>query len=629
MSDMLNIGSSALLAYRTALNVVSQNIANANTTGYSRQRVDLQSVPGATSPNASVGNGVTVQTVQRLGDGFLQQQLVADDSSYNRINTFQTYAAQADSLLSAAHAGLSAPLQQFATALNGLASDPSSSAARQTLLSSAQSLSGTFNSLQQQLSGLEDQSNSDLSTAVGQINTYASQLATLNGLISQATAQGNGQQPNDLLDQRDQLLRNLGSAVGISTTSNADGSVNVFVGNGQALVLGNTANSMSLQPDVYGQSQDLVLNSGSTKTVVTNAVSGGNVGGLLDVRREVLDPAMNQLGQLATAMASAVNAQHAQGMDQYGQLGGALFTQPLPQVSAASSNSGSASVAASVSDASALGTSDYVLKFDGSQWSLSDRSSGATVPMTGAGTSASPFKAAGVSLVVSGSAAAGDRYLVQPTHSAAAQIGTAITDVRRIAAASPVQTKAVAGNSGSGTIGSASVLDASNSALLSTATIQFTSASTYSVNGAGSYAYVSGGDIDVNGLRVQISGVPANGDSFTLSANSGSSGDNSNAKALAALGNAKLLNGGTDTFSTANASLVSQTGAAAASAQSQLTAQGAIRDQAQTSRDSMAGVNLDEEAADMMRFQQAYQAAAQVIATSNTLFQSLLSAVHG
>lgn len=628
MSDMLNIGSSALLAYRTALNVVSQNIANANTPGYSRQRVDLQGVPGVTLPNGSVGNGVQVQTVQRLGSGFLQQQLVSDDSGYNRINTYQGFAAQADSLLSGSNAGLAQPLQQFFSSLNSLTSGSTSTATRQALLSSAQTLSATFNSLQQQLGSLDSQISSGVGTTVTQINGYATQLAQLNTGIAQATPQGNGQPPNDLLDQRDQLLRNLGSAVGISTTTGSDGSVNVFLANGQALVLGGSANSLSVQSDSFGQNQDIVLNSGTSKSVVTSQLSGGSLGGLLDARREVVDPVVNQLGQLAVTLASAVNAQHAKGMDQYGQLGAAFFTPPTVAVSASAGNSGSGSIAASISDTSQLSASDYLASYNGSGWSLIDRNSGASVALSGSGTAASPLTGAGLSLVISGTPAAGDQFLVQPTHFAAANLQVAITDPARIAAAAPVQASAGSANSGSATIGAAVVTDVGNANLLSASTIQFTSATTYTINGGGPNTYSSGGSISVNGVQVRISGTPAAGDTFTLSASKGSSGDSSNAQLLANISSQTLLDGGVDTLSTANAAMVSKVGAQAQQAQSQLNAETSIRNTDQSQRDSISGVNLDEEAASMMQFQQAYQAAAQVIAASNTLFNSLLSALH-
>ena len=629
MSDMLSIGSSALLAYRAALNTVSQNIANANTPGYTREAVNLQAVTGVTLPDGTLGGGVEVQSVQRLSDQFITQQLVSDDSSYNRINTYQTYASQVDSTLSNSSAGLATPMQGFFAALNSLGSDPGSTATRESLLTSAQTLTATFNSLQQQLAGMDSQVAGSIGTTVTQINGYASQLAQLNLNISRATSQGNGQAPNDLLDQRDQLLRNMASDIGISTTTNTDGSVNVFVANGQALVLGGSANSLSVQPDTFGQEQDIVLNGSGASQVVTGQVSGGSIGGLLDAQREVIDPAMNQLGKLAVTLSTAMNAQNAKGMDQNGQLGGNFFTPPAVAVTAAGTNTGNASVSASITSTSQLSGDDYLLKYDGTNWSLVDRSTNASVALSGNGTAASPLTGAGLQIVIGGgAAAAGDQFLVQPTHDAAGSLQVAVTDPAKIAAAAPVQTTAGTANSGTASISSAVVVDPTNPNLLSTSTIAFTSATTYSINGAGSFAYSSGASIAVNGVQVQINGTPAAGDSFTLSANTGSSSDNSNAQLMANIANQTLLNGGVDTLSSANAAMVSQFGAQAQQAQTQLTAETSIRTQDQSTRDSESGVNLDEEAASMMQFQQAYQAAAQVIATSNTLFQSLLTALQ-
>ena len=626
MSDMLSIGSSALQAYRTALNVVSNNIANANTPGYSRERIDLQAQNGVTTTIGSIGTGVNIQGVQRITDSYAQAQLVGASSSYNRINTLQAYSSQLDSLLSDSNSGLSGPLQSFFADLNSLGSNPSSTAVRQTLLTDAGSLSSAFNGLQQQFDSMSQQLDSSVSGAVGQVNGYATQLAQLNLQISQASAQG--QTPNALLDQRDQLLQNIAANVGISTIPNADGSVNVFIASGQPLVLGTTANALSVQPDAYGQSQDIVLSNGGTKSVVTSQLSGGTIGGIMDFKREVLQPASDQLGQLALGLSSAINAQHAQGMDQYGQLGGAFFSVPAPQVSAASTNTGTGGVSASITNLGSLSADDQVLSYNGSSWTMTDASTGVQTALTGAGTAASPLTGGGLQLVLGGTAAAGDKFLVQATRYAAGGLALAISDPARVAAASPVQTKASVGNTGSSTVSAATITNAADPNLLAATTIQFTSGSTYSINGAGSYSFSSGSPISLNGWQIRISGTPASGDSFTVSANAAGSGDASNAKGLAAVINKAFLNGGNDTLATANAALVSKVGAQAQQAGVQLSAQTAIQSQAQTAVASVSGVNLDEEASDMMRFQQAYQAAAQVVSTSNTLFQSLLQAVN-
>jgi flagellar hook-associated protein 1 FlgK len=315
-------------------------------------------------------------------------------------------------------------------------------------------------------------------------------------------------------------------------------------------------------------------------------------------------------------------------MNQYGQLGGNIFTAPTVSVTAAGGNSGSATVSASIADSSQLGAANYLLQYNGSSWNLLNQSSGASVALSGSGTTASPLSGAGMQIVIGGTPAAGDQFLVQPTQFAAAALSTAITDPALIAAAAPVQTAAGTANTGSATIGAATVSDAGNPNLLSTSTIQFTSPTSYSINGAGSYSYSSGGNISVNGVQVQISGIPAAGDSFTISANSGSSSDNSNAELMADIANQTLMNGGLNTLNSANAAMVSQFGAQAQQAQQQLGAETAIRNQDQSQFASVSGVNLDEEAASMMQFQQAYQAAAQIIATSDTLFQSLVSALQ-
>ena len=626
MTDLLSIGSSALLAYRSALNVVGQNVANANTEGYSRQRIELQNT---NTSGTSVGTGVTVRTVARLGDEIVFGRLVSQDSSYARIAAFQSQAASVDGWLSGSATGLSTPLNGFFDALNTLTSGAGSTATRQVLLQSASTLAARFNDLQTSFNQTDQDIDAALTDAATQINTLSAQIAKLNQRVSEHNASNPGQTANDLLDQRDTLVRQLAQQVGIETTSGADGAINITLGSGQALVLGNAASTASVGNDIYGRKRELLVTSSTGQsTTVTQQVSGGIVGGLLDFRREVLDPAVNQLGAMAAALASAVNAQHAEGMDQYGDMGSALFTMPTGTVKAATTNNGNASVAMSIGDAGALGTQDYALSYNGSSWSMVNAVTGASIALSGSGTASAPLVGGGVSLTLSGTAAAGDRFLLQPTQSAAGQIKLAISDPARIAAAGPIRTTVGSSNTGLGSIGTPEVLDAGNPALLDSVSIAFNSDGTYSVNGAGSYAYTDGGNIDINGWRVQISGQPAAGDSFTLSRNDGSSGDNGNAKLLGDIANLALLGGGRNTLTAANTALVTQVGSQASQADTQLSAQSALRSQTQTERDSLSGVNLDEEAADLMRFQQAYQAAAQVVSTANSLFDSLLAAVR-
>lgn len=628
MSDLLGIGSSALLAYRSALNVVGQNVANANTAGYSRQRIDLQART-LSGGGIVTGSGVQVHSVQRLSDQFVFGRLVSQDSSLARIGTFSAQAASVDSWLSGSSTGLSSSMQNFFDAVNSLGSSSSSSAARQVVLSGASALASRFNELQSNFNATDSDIDARMADSVSQVNVLAKQVANLNERIAQATAANAGAAPNDLMDQRDTALRALANQVGIGTSTQEDGSINVTLGSGQALVLGSRASKLSLTADAYGRPRELVLDSGGAPVTVSSQISGGGIGGLMDFRREVLDPAMNQLGTIASALSSAINAQHAEGMDQYGQMGGNLFTVPTGTTTPARTNTGTATMTATIGDVGALTSQDYTLSFDGSSWKMMDAATGASIAMSGSGTAADPLSANGVKLVLSGTAQAGDKFLVQPTRNAAAQIKLAISDPARIAAASPLRSSAGASNSGLSSLGAIDISDAGNANLLQTTTIAFTSATEYTINGSGSYTVPADGKISINGWSTTVGGVPAAGDSFTLSRNDGSSGDNSNALALSAVANQGLLAGGRNTLSAANSALVSAVGSQASQASTQLDAQTALSTQTQAERDSVAGVNLDEEAADLIRFQQAYQAAAQIVSAANTLFDSLLSAVRG
>ncbi|HEV7633184.1 MAG TPA: flagellar basal body rod C-terminal domain-containing protein, partial [Steroidobacteraceae bacterium] len=279
-------------------------------------------------------------------------------------------------------------------------------------------------------------------------------------------------------------------------------------------------------------------------------------------------------------------------------------------------------------DAGAMTTQDYVLQYSGSAWTLRRTDTGAAVTMTGTGTALDPFRADGLAIVVGGTAAAGDRYLVKPTAGAVAGMNVLITDPARVAAASPIRSAAATPNLGNATISAGEVLDAANPALRNTVTLQFIDATHYSVNGAGSFTYTSGANIDINGWRVQLNGTPAAGDSFTVANNAGGVGDNRNALALASVLGQGVLAGGTQSLNGAVTSFVGAIGVAANQSASSRDAQQIIYDDSIAAVDSVSGVNLDEEAANLLRFQQAYQAAAQLIRVTQTLFETLLDATR-
>ncbi|HKY93290.1 MAG TPA: flagellar basal body rod C-terminal domain-containing protein, partial [Nevskiaceae bacterium] len=473
--------------------------------------------------------------------------------------------------------------------------------------------------------GMSTEIDSRIRLTVDDINATAQSIADLNERIALAQANAGGQPPNDLLDQRDQMIQDLAGKIGVTTVAADDGSVNVYTGSGQALVLGQQFNALGVAVDPFGTGRLSVTFGGAD---VTGQVGGGELGGLIDTRRTVLDPARAQLGNLAAGLAAAVNEQHAQGVDATGQRGGDFFAMPVPRVAAAGTNTGTAEVSASIADVSALGTARYEMRFDGTDWQLLDATTGASVAMTGSGTTADPFVANGIEITVSGSAAAGDRFLVDPTSHAASDLRVAITDPAGIAAASAVRASASVANTGSARIGALTVTDAANADLQDAVQIVFTSATTYSVNGAGSYTYTPGEPIAVNGWSLSLEGAPATGDQFDVSAAVANSSDNGNARALAQLVSARVLNGGRDSITSAQTSLTTRVGAQARQAGVDRDSQASLLAQTQAARDSVSGVNLDEEAADLIRFQQAYQAAAQVIAVADTVFQSLLDAAR-
>jgi flagellar hook-associated protein 1 FlgK len=408
--------------------------------------------------------------------------------------------------------------------------------------------------------------------------------------------------------------------------------VNVYIGSGQTLVTGTTAASLTAIPNAYDPSQeDLALSSPAGPIDVTQQISGGTLGGLLQFRSQMLDPAANSLGQIAVVLSNAMNTQNESGLDQSGNLGGAIFAVGAPNVLPDSANTGNATVSATVSNANALTADNYILSYNGANWSLSNASSGASVTMTGNGTAANPFVADGLSLVVGAGAQAGDSYQIEPTSGAVAGMQVVMTDPSQLAAAAPLLTAAASTNTGTASIDQGSV--ATNGTWVrGNYTLSFTGPAAYQItNSAGAVvqngAYTSGAPITFNGITVAVSGAPATGDSFSINDNASGTGDNRNLTAMAGLLDQSLI-GGTTSINSAVNEMVTNIGIQTSQAQSGSTAQQAVLTDASNAQQSVSGVNLDEEAANLVQYQQAYQAAAQVINVSSTLFQSLITAVQ-
>ena len=625
MSNLLATGSSALIAFQRALSTVGHNVANINTPGYSRQRVELEARDATYFGYGYQGNGVQIVDVRRMADSLATSRLLDSGGELARLQQLSTLSSRLDQLFSEKATGISAPWSSFFDSVNALSSNAAGSADRESVLAQANALVTRFRQIDQHLDGLDIEVNAGLTAATDEVNRLAKEIAQLNGQIG-----GSSSPSGDLLDRRDQLISELVAFTGGNAATQDGGLVNVFSAGGQPLVVGATASTLVTVPDPYRPERlQVALETNGQRVTLDKRALGGQIGGLVEFRTTVLDPAMAELGRIATSLAQTFNEGHRAGMDQYGQMGADFFTLPAPRLSSNANNTGNASLTTSVGNVAGLNAQNVLLRFDGAAWVATHPDTGASIPMTGTGTAADPLVVNGIEVVLaSGTPAANDRFLLQPTAGAAGNLGVAITDPGRIAAATPVKATTDLANTGSGKLSGLKVTDAANAALLAPTDIEFIDATQYTINGTGPFAYTPGQTIAYNGWSVVLDGAPAAGDTFSVGPTGANSSDNGNAKLLSNLDDARVLNGGTLTLNGAIGGLTTQVGSAARQADYSAQAQQVIHDQAQAARDAVSGVNLDEEAADLMRLQQAYQAASQIIATADTLFQSLLAATR-
>lgn len=630
MADLLNTSISGLLAFQRALDTTSHNITNANTVGYSRQLPNFSTRQPQFVGGNWVGSGADVSSINRAYDNFLSSQARSASSAYSQSNTYATQAERVSNLFGNSTTGLTASLQQFVNSMQSVADTPNSIAARQTLLSQGQSLVDRLKSYDSSLRSFDAQVNASLGSEADAITSLAKGIAELNNQIKTGYAQ-TGQAPNDLLDQRDRLIDELATHVNVSVVKSNDNSVNVFIGNGQPLVVGAEPATVVATSDPYEPTRTRLSMQSSVGTIdITNSLNGGTLGGVLQFRNEMLDPARNTIGRLSIALADVMNEQHNAGMDLNGNLGGDFFSVGGVEVRANVNNGGNAGATVTRTDVGALTTSDYELVSTAGGWSLRRTDTGATVPMTGTGTAGDPFVADGLSIVVSGTPNTGDRLLIRPTSGAVSSMRMLITNPAEVAAAAPIAASATPGNGGNATITPGTVLNSSDPALRTAATITFISPTQYQISGnPATFTYTPGADIDANGWRVQINGTPAAGDSFTVRDNSNGTGDNRNALLMSGLMSEGVLNNGTTSLSSAIGQFVGDIGVKTNQAQVTRDAQKVVATEAQEAMQSVSGVNLDEEAANLLRYQQAYLAISQMIRVADTVFQSVLDATRG
>ena len=546
---LLGTATTGLAAFQRAISVTGNNIANANTDGYSRQRVEFGDRPSSFTGSGYVGNGVQVQSIERVFDQFITERVRDTTSAASQADAFAVLSGQVTNLLGDADAGLNASFESFFNAVQTVADDPSSTVTRQLLLSESESLTTRFKSLDSQLDSLDARVNGVLANSVTEINGLTAAIADANKAISDSTSQGSGAVANDLLDKRDRLINQLSEIISVRTVEQDDGAVNVFVGSGQPLVTRYLATPLQIENSPFdAQRKEISIAAGGSSAVITSSLTGGRLGAVLEFRDQVLNPTKNALGRMAVSVGLEFNAQHKLGTDLDGNVGTDYFSVTSPAILGSSNNTGAATISATFDTANIqdLTADDYVLAFDGAVWNLTRFNSGQTVA-SGAG----PFNVDGLQIAVGGGAAvAGDRFEIRPTRNASSGLDVLVTDTREIAAAA---------------------------ALVPPAT--------------------------------------------------SAPGDNRNALLLAGLQTGLSMEGGNTNYQGAYSQLIGELGTQTRRAQITSEAQTALLAQAKESRESVSGVNLDEEAANLLKYQQAYQAVARIIAVADDLFQTLLATV--
>ena len=680
--SLLNIGMSGLSAGHNSLVTTGNNIANVDTAGYSRQQ-SVQSTKGSIQyGNVFIGTGTTLADVRRVYNSYLDSQLRTATSLDSEAASYNAQATPLDATLSDSNTGLTGVLQKFFTSMQGVSTSATDDTSRQSVLTGAQALSARFNSIAKQLNDQNTNLNGSLGDMADQVNKLSTTIATLNQKISELSTGTN--QPNDLLDSRNEAVRQLSELVGTQVVERGN-SYDIYIGSGQPLVVGNTTNTLQTVPGKDDPSRmALQLNRGSSTIDVTSVVSGGEIGGLLTYRKEVLDPSLNELGRVALVVADQINSQQAQGIDKNGDFGAAIFNNinsaalvSQRSIAAAGNSAGSGNLDVTIKDTGKLTTSDYQVTFTSATNYTVKRSDGTDMGAFSTTTTPAPV-IDGFSLNLNGGAlSAGDSFKVTPTRGAAASIQTVLTDPKKIAAAAPLTGVTSANNTGTYTQPTlTSTIDIYNpvaqaemqTALKNSTPVKlvFGAASggsqSYNMvdakgNSIGTGTIVPGqsntlnlkvGMVDASGAPVMdtsvtpavqktftvqttVGATPASGESFTINLTGAASSDNRNAQALVGLQTRQTVDTGTASkgisLTDAYNKLVTNVGAKAAQGKSDSEATTAILANAKGARDSNSGVDLDEETGNLVKYQQYYTASSQIIKAAQEIFTTLINSL--
>lgn len=725
--NTLSTALSALQAAQRSLSVTSQNIANANVEGYARQRTELMTREPAYVGSQPIGTGVDVVGVSRQQNQFLDTQVLIYSTATQMSDAYATMASQMDQLLSDKKLSIDSSIQKFFSSAQNVADNPSFLPGRQVMLSEAQIMVDRFRTLDDQINSIHTSLNGELDSYTKDLSSLATSVADLNHAISVSGSANSSFPPNDLLNQRDALVRKMSEYVSVQTVALDNGGINVMVGQGQALVLGETSFQLSTMNNSLDPTMKDIAYATKNGTInISSQLSGGKLGGLLDFRDNLLLPTQNQLGRVAIGIADTVNQQHRNGMDLNGDYGNVFFaitnasakvipdsantgsavlgvnvtgsngvtstkgyelsfngaayslrnlddntSQAIPgfpytvpgagldlnltsgamaagdrfeilsqapraRVLADTGNTGAASVSATVTNVSQLTGAEYDLTYNGTNYIMRDTTDGSTLTIPGATPFPYDVPGKGFQLYISGLPAAKDHFVIQPSRLGAQSIQLALTRPDEIAAASPIRTSADVQNLGNASITPATITDQGRSGFANPMRVVVSGVSPdlYDLVDVNSNTSVltnqaynaTGTTISYNGWQASISGAVQLNDKFDIQFNTNGVGDNTNARALADLQGAKTMNNGQASFQSAYGTVVSEVGSKNRQAKSASEAQTALLNRAVAMRENESGVNLDEEAANLLRFQQAYQAASKVLTVSNEMFQTLLAA---
>lgn len=645
--SLLNVGARALMANQLALQTAGHNIANVNTAGYSRQTVAFQTSTGQNQGNGYIGNGADVATVMRNFSELLNRQATAAKAASAADTARSQSLNQLQEVFSGGSNGLGAAINDMMNAFADVSSAPTDSSARQVVLTRMSELAARFRSASAQLDEMDYSTRQQMSNDVTVVNSLSEQVAALNGQISRAVATGHT--PNDLLDQRDQLVRDINKYVQTSQVDAGDGSISLFVGGSQPLVLGLDAAKLSLQEATqYPGSGKMSLyfqQQGGQPVELTPAMAGGGeIAGLLQFQNNDLAEGRNLLGRMAIAIGDTLNTQNQLGLTLGGQKGGALFNIPMTTTGSSTGAQWAQPNTPSVTikDSSQLKASDYKIVFGtdapkGQVVRLSDGQATAFNDLT----DLKNKNIDGLQFDLKNEGQAGQSVLFSPVASAAHDIQTQVHSGNDLAVANPVSASIKSLGDAALRMSSLKVEKGFGAAAFpANTTLSFARNAagdvTYTISPAPTGVaatgnYISGQPIELApGLKVTLSGTPAidgsNSDTVSFGANKFYGSDTGNASSFLSLRDAVIFDGATtlsDGFSTTMAQIGTRTQSAAYAAKLSET----IAKNLEGDRTGVSGVNLDEEAAKLLQFQQAYQASAKMLQVAQGIFDSVIQAV--